>query len=577
MKNYKVNVDRQKPNSDEILSKRNFDGLMQQYKAAAAAGQVAHKPFYKSGWFLGSAFAAAAVVAVAVVVMINREDVMPSAANNLPVTNNAAPDTRHAGDTNAHAIAQKRTIAPPIKGLDVRYTSYKVAASKATTITHPSGSKLVIPANAFVDKEGNPVSGEVEVRYREFRNPVDVFVAGIPMEYDSAGRTYQFESAGMMQVAAFVNGKVVYLDKNKPVEVQFASKQSGEEFAVYEFDTAAGNWAYRGEDEISLPPSAASKPKLLTADEVNRKKAAAATQLQQDLSVAVRQNPVPAEPVKPRLADKRKNRFRVDFKPSEFPEMSAWKDVVFEVDESREKFDTNFYYNTKWESVVLSKGASEGRYVATFKKGLTIAPVDVYPVYEGESYQKAKESFDKKFAEYDLALSRRTTAETAARTRYEETITGLGLSGGLTQVQNLANQASLDLAGQVMRIFTIANFGLFNCDQPQMLPIGGKVALACNDNEGKLLSGFTILYHVDRAKFCLYSYHNQNPMVGFQFDPQSSNLVWAVRDGILYTADDDQFKTMPLSGTAGIQMKPVTRTFNSAVEMRIFLNIPVGI
>src|SRR4051812_23169491 len=61
MKKYNVNVDRQKPSSEEILSGRDFDGLMKQYKAAVPGNSV-QKPFWKSGWFIGSVVTTAIAV-----------------------------------------------------------------------------------------------------------------------------------------------------------------------------------------------------------------------------------------------------------------------------------------------------------------------------------------------------------------------------------------------------------------------------------------------------------------------------------------------------------------------------------
>src|ERR1041384_3540490 len=99
MKKYKVNVDRQKPDSNEILSRRNFDGLMQQYTAAVGSGAtVIHKPFWKTGWFIGSPFAAAAAVAITAIVMLNKSNVGPEKQAPAPVVNNRnSPNTRTPG------------------------------------------------------------------------------------------------------------------------------------------------------------------------------------------------------------------------------------------------------------------------------------------------------------------------------------------------------------------------------------------------------------------------------------------------------------------------------------------------
>lgn len=577
MKKYKVNIDRTKPSSEEILARRNFDELMKQYQAAP--GKVVHKPFWKTAWFAG-ALATAAIVVVAVIVLHNKQEAVPNDPGNSPVVN--GPNTRHA-DTSSTAgtfLQEKRRIAPPLKGLDVAFSSYKLDAKRGGTISHPSGSKLVFPANSFVDASGNIVSGNVDVRYREFRDPVDVFVAGIPMQYDSAGKTYQFQSAGMMELAAFVNGKVVYLDKTKPVEVQFASKESGSQFSVYEFDTTQGNWLFHGKDRVQPKEQlAGNNVQKLSPEEQKAKKAAAEQVRDHELTEAVKNNPVPDQPVAPLKADKKKNRFSVDFDPREFPEMAAYKNVLFEVDESREKFDTTTFYHTTWESIVLSKGMYEGRYVATVRKGLKVMKADVYPVFAGKNYDEAKKVYDQKFAAYETALNKRTDAENAARTRYENTLLAAGLTPEGLQADRQFAQANTDAAAQVMRVFTISHFGVYNCDTPGNFPAGTNCALNLEDESGNAMAGVTSLYHVDRNLFGLYGYYaGQTGLISsFSFNHKSSNLIWGVREGMLYVGDNDQF--VPLEGKAlgTVVMKKVDKQFSSAEEMRVFLRVPARI
>ncbi|HEU4718602.1 MAG TPA: hypothetical protein VFU15_12245 [Bacteroidia bacterium] len=572
MKKFKINIDRPKPSSDEILSRRNFDNLMNMYNAVP--GKVVHKPFWKSGWAISS-FAAAAVIATVIAVYVNRTDVSENKTepqqvvntnvqpgNNAPVTNNTAANT-----------VQKRHVAPPLGGLNVPYASYSVNSSNGGVFTHPSGSKLTIPANAFVDENGNHVTGNVEIRYREFRDPVDVFLAGIPMDYDSAGTTYQFESAGMMEVAAFVNGKVVYLDKNKNVQVEFASNNNDPKFNLYRFDTTAGNWVYEGKDKVQ-PSGTNDNTRHFTNNQVvtNAQMQHYAAVRDSSVQAAAKNYPVPAEPVKPLKADKTKNRFFVGFDSREFPEMAAYKDAMFEVDESKQKFDRN-NYNITWDDMALSRGDKEGKYVLTLKKGLQVVKLDVYPVFDGDKYDKAMNVYDQKFAEYQQALNQRTNAEAAARDQYTRMCSGLSMSGSSNYYGTDNSRASQDKSSEVMRMFTISQFGMYNCDVPEMLPQGARVDLSANDANGNLMSGFYTMYHVDREKFSLYSYHNMNPLAGFSFNPKSSNLVWAVKDGALYYADNDQFASMKHSGKTAVEMKPVGRDFASADDMKKFFGI----
>lgn len=575
MKKYKVNVDRTKPTSDEILSRRNFDELLKQYNAAP--GKVVHKPFWKSGWFVG-AMATAAAVAVTVLVLNNKSHVNPDDSNKNQFVNGA--NTRHpdADSSSTFVQSQKRMIKPPVKGLDIAFASYKMNTVRGGTIEHPSGSKIIVPANAFVDAAGNPVNGNVDIQYREFRDQIDFFLSGIPMQYDSAGTTYQFESAGMMQIAAFVDGKVVYLKKDKPVEVQFASSKSSADYSVYEFDTAAGNWAYHGKDKVEPKADAGSKPKNVQQP-LNAEEQLAVKQLQtvRDNEIAnVKRNAItPEEPAKPLKANHKKNRFRVEFSKHEFPEMASYENVLWEVDESHRAFDREYMYKNEWESVVVAKGAAKGKYTLTFSRGKETVSYDAYPVFDGSKYDEAIKIFDQKFEEYSNAVARRDEAIKAAQKRYEDGLAKQGLAPDLSRI---AGDFTKDnLYAQVMRVFTISNFGIYNCDHPEALPQGAVVDASLWDENGIQITEPAALHMADRNRAALFLL-NGSPFLNIHFNPQSSNLLLMVRqDGSLAYADDDQFKQLPASGKGQITVKAVNQKFKTPEEMKTFFRIKANI
>ena len=81
-----------------------------------------------------------------------------------------------------------------------------------------SGTKINIPADALVYEDGTPVQGEVEVRYREFRDFADFIATDIPMLYD---HQHQFESAGMFEMEASQGDRSVFVKKDAFVDVDF--------------------------------------------------------------------------------------------------------------------------------------------------------------------------------------------------------------------------------------------------------------------------------------------------------------------------------------------------------------------
>lgn len=133
-------------------------------------------------------------------------------------------------------------IKPPIAGVDVPKTIYTLEANAGGTLVYPTGTAIDVPADAFVDAKGSTVRGPVKIDYREFRDPVDFIVSGIPMTYDSGGVRHHFESAGMFEINASANGQEVFLAPDKKVELDFALTDSAEKYSFYKFDDQKGNW-----------------------------------------------------------------------------------------------------------------------------------------------------------------------------------------------------------------------------------------------------------------------------------------------------------------------------------------------
>lgn len=134
-------------------------------------------------------------------------------------------------------------VKPPVAGLDIAPNVYTADAKNGGLLEYPSGTKIIIPQNAFVDKAGNPVSGNVTISYREFRDPVDIMLSGIPMKYDSAGQSEDFESAGMFEMNASVNGEEVFLAPGKKVDMDFAVVDTASTYNFYRLDEQKG-WQY---------------------------------------------------------------------------------------------------------------------------------------------------------------------------------------------------------------------------------------------------------------------------------------------------------------------------------------------
>lgn len=134
-------------------------------------------------------------------------------------------------------------VKPPVKGVDVYPDLYSYNAMTGTELKYGSGTKISIPAMAFEDANGSPVTGNVDITYREFRDPIDVVLSGIPMKYDSGGVVNDFQSAGMFEINASQNGTEVYLQEGKQIDIDFAVTDTASTYNFYRLDETNG-WQY---------------------------------------------------------------------------------------------------------------------------------------------------------------------------------------------------------------------------------------------------------------------------------------------------------------------------------------------
>lgn len=118
--------------------------------------------------------------------------------------------------------------------------SYMVNASTSTSLDYSSGTKIHIPANAVTYKNGEPVKGDYQIVYREYRNQADIALSGIPMTYEQNGENLSFSSVGMYEINGFKDGEELQLQK--PINIDFNCTKKVDDAAFYELDENTGEW-----------------------------------------------------------------------------------------------------------------------------------------------------------------------------------------------------------------------------------------------------------------------------------------------------------------------------------------------
>ena len=175
---------------------------------------------------------------------VNQFQVIPQ--NQKELIDVAAPK-EDASKRNVMArIYKSFTTKGVVGGLNIETKHFEVDAEKEQTVESPSGTKITIPKNAFVDKKGRPIVGKVDLRYVEYRRPVDFILGGLPMDYHHNGEHYDFNSAGMFKITAQQQGREVFLDPNKTIDMDFPLTADLPDLNFYQLDTISKKWTEIG-------------------------------------------------------------------------------------------------------------------------------------------------------------------------------------------------------------------------------------------------------------------------------------------------------------------------------------------
>lgn len=370
------------------------------------------------------------------------------------------------------------SVKPPFEKVNVAYEVYNIDPVKGGEVLMPNGTRITVPENAFVDAKGELITAPVELKYREFHTPADIIASGIPMVYDSAGQTCNFESAGMFDINAFAGQEPVFIADGKNLSVEMASFKPGDDFNFYYYDQQANNWQFQGQ------------------------KAAAINQGKQEEMQAFGKEP--EKPLIPEKVDKNTPVFNLDVDYSLYPELQEFEGIMWQYAGTNPKQnpDNNpWLFEEDWKYVELNAiNTEKGLYKLHLNAGKRAFETVVKPVLKGADYEKALAKFKVKMGSYEQAITARKQ-----------------------EVDRLQRQADL------VRTFQVSNFGMYNWDriykQPNAVPITANF-----DFDQKVDKKNVVVYLVsgkDKAVVTYYAGAN-NP---FSYDPKDRNCLLAVMPG----------------------------------------------
>ncbi|HEY0029604.1 MAG TPA: hypothetical protein VGC65_02505 [Bacteroidia bacterium] len=544
MKKFNIKKNKEALSEQEIQQHMNFDKFISGYTPPA------------KGWFSGKV-ALKNVIASASVVVITVAGYF--------IYQSVVSDEKT-------AIAP--FVCPPIPAMDIPKDAFVINTNADSTFVYTTGTLITVPSGAFVDTEGKTVSGEVQLHYREFHDPIDILLSGIPMNYDSAGTEYQFESAGMFEITASKDGKPVSLKPGKIVQVNMISHTNNPvDYNFYKLDTVQRKWEYTGENTVANKTCNPVFERNNVTDKSDK-----AGRTKDDEFIAA------AKPILPQKVKNGTANFSIDFNKDEFPELAPFNGLKFEPVKGEKQYNAALAKKT-WEEVLIERDSDNEHYNVTFSKGKESHRFKVIPVVEESEYAAVMKTFEQKQKQYEGMLAARKRAEserTDSLYQLNSLYKGMAMRSNLNErfknfVDGSYEKTSKDLLAY--RTFAISRLGTWNCDCP--IPyfstyirsgVGTHIAhFSMQDSKPVVLEK---VFLIRRSVNSIYVVNAGN-FKHFPFSPESSDVMIGITtENELVYLKDEELKNVTASGkNVYFKMKATGSDISTAAQLKNLLKI----
>ncbi len=464
----------------------------------------------------------------------------------------------------AGITAIRSIILPPLKNTNVPYETFSLNATIGDTLFTPNGSIIIFPGHAVLNGKGETVNGIIEVRTREFNDPFDYSIAGIPMDYDSAGTNYKFISSGMIDISAFQNGELLQVNPGAKPQLNLVSTNKERKTNLYKLDTVNGKWVNKGKDEVNFVQpqntNAYATQNIQPGDE-------------EDSNVPPTDYFESEPPAAPQKASNVNPVINVIIDPASFKELLVYNGLKFEViDAEADKVGEDS--KTEWDNIELQRGQTTKDYKVVFSAKNRKAIYKVKPVLEGKDFEAAENLYHKKLKEFKRLQTERKKRDEKSELdkknleennkRIDELNKLVILRNRFIEAENIkidwlnnenqrrrdsaiqANQQKANRAQRsrtaaleqnLIRSFEIDGFGYWNCDQPSLPETQPYVSSFKNSNN-EVVTYNTLCIAAERINRIQNYYDTKT--IGLI--PNSNYFGWAFNATQLYYFTREDFK-----------------------------------
>ncbi len=367
---------------------------------------------------------------------------------------------------------------PPLPELDLPYQKFEIDPSQPNVLFSKYGAKINVPANAFLGKDGNIIKGKVQLSFREFYNPLDFYLAGIPMGYNHNGVEKVLESGGMVELIAKSSTNELFVNPNSKINVDLYSWTKSKDFNLYDLDKTNGKWIEKGKDSISSS---------ILNDE---------------------NNALPSIPPLPKVATRAS--FTIIDETNNYPEIEEYKNVHFEpIDISKCKISDAQEMKVK----PLKNGIFEVTSIIKFGTFRKENKCECYLAFEaGKDYNNALLIYQKKYAKL---INERKVVSDKIKFEWDKYYDVVNAYRKL-QIKELSGEE------KIIRTLSINNFGFVNCDLPINFPTGGEINPNYVDENGKSIALSNVVL-VEKNTNALFRYK-----ANVKYNPKNDNMLWGL-------------------------------------------------
>lgn len=431
--------------------------------------------------------------------------------------------------TRLHPKHAGNIIAPPIKEFDIPFTRANVDASMGQIIKTKTQSKIMIPPDAFVDKNGKAVSGNVDVKFREFHNYQDILLSGIPMKYHSGTNgDQQLESAGMIEVLASKDNEQLYMSPGKQVKIMLASFTKETDYNLYYFDPEKKQWIQKGKDQVTSVPDPYATKVDMSENYADVSRPAYVYDLKKYSLRFFSQTDM--TPKRKFMIGKKEIpqsfEFQIISSSKGFPELKnlsqqKWiykgeKAVAVYYDLIMRKSRDKKMVRPEWQKLTLTPVEGKDAYTLLLQNQGETLQIEIEPALKSKRQRKL---FEKKYQQYASDHDKRLKKDSEAYLKWQRD-TALEASRSVQYTQQVAT------TNLIMRNFAINNFGVWNCDRPMEVPSAVAVMASFTDQDKKVLKPETI-YLVDKKVNTVFTFNLARDK-GIKFNPNSVNMLYTV-------------------------------------------------